>query len=527
MYPAWSWSAAAQRRWRRRGIRCSVGTLYDALADGLSDALGCVIPQAVAPAAVTETHSGIVFFVGDRAYKSKKAVDLGFLDFTTLASRREACHREVELNRRLAPDVYLGVADVLSPIGTVCEHLVVMRRMPDDRRLSALAAGGAALDEEVAIVARMMATFHESMPTLPVAQRAATVTAVQGRWDQLVDALSGQEFDGDDTRAMMERVAELSRRYLAGRAPLFTERIDAGRARDGHGDLLADDIFLLEDGPRILDCLDFDENLRCGDVLADVAFLAMDLEHLGRDDLAQEFLSAYRDQTGDRWPSSLAHHYVAQRALVRSSVSFIRGRQGDPAAASIASSLLGLSLLHLEKGRVRLVVVAGLPGTGKSTVAAGVALELGAVLLRTDELRKTLVQGDNDGRYEPSATEHTYKELLGRARELLERGESVVLDATWRSETHRVEVVSLARVLTADLTIVQCVIPDATADARIEARHRGGTDPSDATTEVAATMRRSWRPWPAAQVVETNEGPETSIAAALRIIRTDEQSERS
>lgn len=474
------------------------------------------------PVAVAETHSGIVFLVGDRAYKSKKAVNLGFLDFTTLASRRIACHREVELNRRLSPDVYLGVADVLSPTGEACEHLVVMRRMPDDRRLSALASGGAALDEEMAVMARIMATFHDSTPTPPGASQSATAEAAQGRWDRLVRGLSEQAL-GDDDRASVQRVAELSRRYLAGRDLLFSERIGLGRARDGHGDLLADDIFLLEDGPRVLDCLDFDERLRCGDVLADVAFLAMDLEHLGRVDLAQRFLSAYREHTGDRWPDSLAHHYIAQRAFVRSNVTFIRDRQGAPSAAAIASSMLGLTLQHLEEGRVRLVVVAGLPGTGKSTVAAGVADDIDAVLLRSDELRKTLANGNSDRRYDPSVTAHTYDDLLGRARDLLGRGESVVLDATWRSANHRAAVVALAEAVTADLTVVECMTSDTIADARIEARLLAGTDPSEATPDVAAAMRRSWQHWPVAQVVNTDALPEASIAAAVGIIRSEEK----
>ena len=141
----------------------------------------------------------------------------------------------------------------------------------------------------------------------------------------------------------------------------------AGRARDGHGDLLADDIFLLDDGPRVLDCLEFDDALRLDDVLADVAFLAMDLERLGRPDLAERFLAAYRAASGDTWPSSLAHHHIAYRAQVRAKVSAIRAEQGVPDSADKAQALLRLALAHLEAGRVRLVLVGGLPGTGKST----------------------------------------------------------------------------------------------------------------------------------------------------------------
>ncbi len=235
-----------------------------------------------------------------------------------------------------------------------------------------------------------------------------------------------------------------ARRYVDGRGRLFAARIDRGWARDGHGDLLADDIFCCDDGPRILDCLEFDERLRVGDVLADAAFLAMDLERLGRPDLGWSFLQLHAELLGDRWPSSLAHHHIAYRAQVRAKVALARARQGVRGGDDEAARLLGIAGRHLRAGRARLVLVGGSPGTGKSTIAERLGVELDAIVVRSDELRKEVAGLPADahapspphaGIYSQRMTEATYEALIGRARELLELGEMVIVDATW-SEQH-------------------------------------------------------------------------------------------
>ena len=200
---------------------------------------------------VAETHSAYVFFVGDRAYKLKKAVDLGFLDFTTREAREAVCHREVELNRRLAPDVYLGVADVQGPDGTLCDHLIVMRRMPVDRRLSALLAVDAPVDDHLRHLARLLAAFHARAGRSAAADLEAGVDATRRRWQDNTEAL----LRIDSLRGVgpgIEVIQGMADRYLDGRAKLFARRIDDGRAVDGHGDLLADDVFCLDDGVLVL-----------------------------------------------------------------------------------------------------------------------------------------------------------------------------------------------------------------------------------------------------------------------------------
>ena len=241
-------------------------------------------------AVVAETHSAVVFFAGDRAYKLKKPVNLGFLDFTSPQARAVACQRETELNRRFAPDVYLGVAEVRDPPSRVCDHLVVMRRMPAARRLSALVTARAPVDGALRQVARALAAWHAAAPRGPQIAAQGGQDALRARWQANI----GQARECCKhllEEAGLEEIERLAGRFTAGRAPLFAERIGAGRVVDGHGDLLADDIFCTDDGVRILDCLEFDDRLRWLDGLDDACFLAMDLERLGRPDLARWFTS--------------------------------------------------------------------------------------------------------------------------------------------------------------------------------------------------------------------------------------------
>ena len=480
---------------------------------------------ASAAAEITETHISVLVSIGDRVYKLKKPVSFGFVDFSDRTSRERACHREVELNRRLAPDVYLGVADVVGVDGAPCDHLVVMRRMPAARRLAALVRAGAPLDDVLNDVARRIAVFHAGAATSPEIAAAGQRDAVQAVWEDsfaLLAPFTGPVLAPDVAR----RVEDLVRRYLAGRAALFGRRVALGAVRDGHGDLQAEDIFCLDDGPRILDCIEFDDQLRYGDVLADVAFLAMDLERLGAPDAAAGFLARYREFAGETYPRSLAHHYIAARAHVRCKVACLRHGQGGDGAADTARSLLDLALRHLEAGRVRLVLVGGLPGTGKSTVAAALADATGWSVLRSDEIRKDIlglghttaaIAPPGEGIYRPDLTDAAYGALLARARTALELGESVVLDASWSAGAHRKAAREVADATTSDLVELCCVAPPEVAERRIGDRLAAGGDPSDATPAVLAAMVERFEPWPAASIVETAGPLDSSVGQALAV----------
>jgi predicted kinase len=318
------------------------------------------------------------------------------------------------------------------------------------------------------------------------------------------------------------RVEHLALRYLAGRDPLFDVRIAEGRVRDGHGDLLADDIFLLDDGPRILDCIEFDDRLRYGDVLNDVAFLAMDLEYQGAPQLAAVLLAHWGELTAETHPASLAHHYIAYRAHVRSKVACLRAQQGDEQAATDAATHLALARRHLEAGRVALVVVGGLPGSGKSTLAEGIGDRFGWTVLRSDEIRKERADlpvdadaaaGFESGIYSSDETARTYAEMLRRARRAMELGESVVLDASWTSAGLREDARRVAAETESDLYELRCDVPRDTAAYRLASRARRFG--SDATPAVATAMAERAAPWPTAYTVDTDRPEADALGDAV------------
>jgi aminoglycoside phosphotransferase family enzyme/predicted kinase len=492
------------------------------------------VPDAadVPYAAVRETHSGVVFLVGDRAYKCKKPVDLGFLDFRSPQSRAACCEREVELNRRLAPDVYLGVANLRDPLGGTDEPLVVMRRMPDARRLSTLLRAGERLDDTVEHLARMMAVFHAGADRSPNIAVEGTRDAIERRWTASFVQVTplASETLGDE---LLAEIVHEVHQFLGGRGDLFAHRVTAGRVVDGHGDLICDDIFCLDDGPRVLDCLEFDDRLRYVDGLDDIAFLAMDLEKLGVPHLAQLLLDRYADFAGDPAPASLQHHYIAYRAFVRVKVNCLRHTQGDNSAAADARAYADITIRHLRAGAVRMILVGGLPGAGKSTLAGLVADRLGAVLLSTDRLRKELSnlapltkspQPYARGLYDHQHTERTYSELLDRAARLLANGESVVLDGSWTNGRLRSRAAITAERVDAQLTQIECWAPPQLRRTRLLARHSGV---SDADPVVAQRMALDADPWPRQARLINTGAPEDTLRQALNLIGTTDLPNRA
>lgn len=511
------------------------------------------------PAAVAETHISTVLFDGDLAVKRYKPVRTGFLDHTTVDGRRRDCEREVALNRRLAPDVYLGVAEVRGPDGEVCDHLVLMRRLDPSRRLATLvrAGGGRA---EVAAVARVMAAFHAGADRSPAIDAVATPEALERRWAADLAELASTG-SGHDRPGALAEVGELAHRALRARRPMLDARVADGHVVDGQGDLLADDIFCLEDGPRILDCLAFAHELRWGDVAADLAFLAMDLEHLGRPDLATSLWSSYGDAAGDHAPAALVDLYVAQRAVVRAKVHALRADQlavDDPARLeeeAAVDEFVALSLDHLRRAEPRVILVGGSPGTGKSTLARGIGEQRGWAVVRSDDVRRELrapagghehgrapdaadpdtiepdiigsdatesdateseaadADGIEQGGYAPDVTRQVYDEVVRRGLVAVGAGASVVLDASWRSAADRHRAADAAAALGARVTSIRCVAPPDVCRQRVARRLAEGVDASEATPTVADWMAAHFEDWPDAIEVDTT-GPKVATLDA-------------
>jgi hypothetical protein len=454
----------------------------------------------------------------------RKPVQFGFVDFRRREARRLDCEREVRLNRRLAPDVYLGVADVVLE-GEPVDHMVVMRRMPEGRRLARLARRRVGLDGCLHQVAGTLAEFHAGADRSPDISAAGSGEAQWAAWQ--ANFAETAPFVGTVLdESTEEEIRRLAERWTSGRHAVLDRRIEEGRVCDGHGDLQAEDIFCLDDGVRILDCIEFSDRLRYGDVCADAAFLAMDLERLGRADAAVRFLADYQDLAGDHFPDVLVHYYCASRAYVRAKVCCLRYEQGDREADVEARQLQELARRHLRDARVRMVLVGGLPGSGKTTVAAGIGAATGWPVLSTDEVRRQTFPteggppgGHLGGRYDPVATQSVYLELLRRAEHSLASGESVVLDASWTGAERRRAARALADRTRSDLVELRCEAAPVVEDRRIARRLSRGTGPSEATPEVRAAMARATDPWPSAATIDTTgTTPEQAVGLALEAL---------
>lgn len=468
-----------------------------------------------------ETHVSWVFFTPDRAYKLLKPVRFAFLDLSDRSDRIAATDREIELNRGFAPDVYLGRADVIEE-GELVERMIVMRRLPASRRLAALVDDDD-LADHLRAVARRIAAIHAAAPVVAPAPMA-TRERVGANWADNFSAIE-QFVPTVVARADFDHVRQMVEDYLGHRDALFGERIEQGYVRAGHGDLIAEDVFCLDDGPRILDCLAFDDDLRVSDVLNDIAFLVMDVHRLAGPEPAALLLGWYQEYSGERHPASLAHHYIAYRAHVRTKVACLRSGQGDPASAAIAREHHALAAHHLERARIRLVLIGGGVGTGKSTLASRVARRYGYVHLATDEIRRDLggiprgehrIVPPGTGLYAPAEVDAVYREQRREAESLLRRGHGVVLDASFTSAAHRAAAARLAADCGAELTEIECVVGADVARARVAERFDDPTNTSDATVGLVDDVAARFDPWPSAVRVDTDAPPDDVADEVIR-----------
>jgi aminoglycoside phosphotransferase family enzyme/predicted kinase len=486
------------------------------------------VTDTVVPAArveVCETHTGLVVLAGDRAYKAKKPVVTDFLDFSTRERRERACLREIELNRRLAADSYLGLAHLVQSAGGPGEPVIEMRRYPDSERLATMVAGGLPTQHHLDAIAQQLSRLHADSPHNEEISAAGRRSAVVDRWEQNLAELGHRARELDAVRAIA-LIGGLFRRYIDGRAALFEERIEQRRIVDGHGDLQAGDIFCTADGPVILDCLEFDDQLRYVDGIDDAAFLAMDLQFRGARELADYFLAGYRQATDDAAPPSLPYFYCAYRAIVRAKVDCIRMEQGDAGARSDAVRHLELAIKNLRAATVRLILVGGAPGTGKSTVSRALAVEVAAEVISSDDVRAELCEAGHlggpagqygAGRYSHEQVELVYREMLTRAGLLLAQGYSVVLDATWRDAGMRQHARELGSENLCPTVEIECMAPLPIAQDRI--RHRRDST-SEVTAEMAAALTKEQVSWPQAHRIDTTAPLGASVDAAVAACRS-------
>jgi aminoglycoside phosphotransferase family enzyme/predicted kinase len=470
----------------------------------------CPVPQGVLH---LETHISHVFLAGDMVYKLKKPVQYNFLDFSTLPLREHACREEVRLNRRMAPHIYLGVVPItraadgsfgLAGRGEVIDYLVQMQRLPADRMLDALYHRGALQRYDIDRLAERLAQFYAGLKPVSLAAetyRTRILTHVHGNLDNLLDAPPPLR------RTLVRRVQGFQLQLLQFHPELFDQRVQAGRIVEGHGDLRAEHI-CFTDPIAIFDCIEFNEEFRQLDVIDELAFLAAECDFIGAAWVGPRLFQRFQELSGDHPPGILIDFYKAYRASVRAKVAALRSAQltgaaRDRAVAEAASHLDLADRYVAPHLRPLVLVVGGLSGTGKSTLARSLAREFGAELLSSDVVRLDLFgaadqqQGVDAGRYHPEARQRIYQEMFRRAAELHHRRVSVVLDATFGTAADVHAVQTLAHDRQALFLAIECRCDPEVARERITKRLQAGTDASEARPEVYDQQRSRWEQWPA------------------------------
>jgi len=474
-------------------------------------------PHGPGTVELLQTHISYIFIAGDRVYKVKKAVDFGFLDFTTLEKRRHYCFEELRLNRRLAPDIYLEVIEigddgggrlVLGKGRKTVECAVVMKKLPQGRMLKKLLAEQSVGPSVMEGVARKLADFHRRAETGGQIDEIGGIETIRRNHEEnfaQTEKYIGTILPGYQYRFLKAYVSD----FMSRHRDLFLKRVADHRIRDCHGDLHLEHI-CLTDGIVIFDCIEFNERFRYEDAAAEVAFLAMDLDFNGYPDHADRLIRAYMRDAGDPEISVLLPFYQCYYAYVRGKVTSFRSddqaidRDEKVHAAGIASRYFDFAYRYAARlEKPTLIIMAGLMGTGKSVLARDLETLLAAETIRTDVLRKEMLalpatqrhrEDYGGGIYGEDVTVKTYERALERAAESLRAGRSVIIDASFGKGERRRKALETAAGLGADFYIVECVCPDTVVRNRLQQRLNDATEPSDGRWEIFAAQKKDFEP---------------------------------
>jgi aminoglycoside phosphotransferase family enzyme/predicted kinase len=483
--------------------------------DGALDDLRALVQALRAPAcyshpvgriSIIETHISFVILTGTFAYKIKKPVDLGFLDFTTLEKRWFFCQEELRLNLRLAPQLYLGVVPICGPreaplVGEgapVIEYAVKMAEFPQDALADRMLARGKLTSSDIDALAAHVADFHARSNRCGESDAYAAPEAVLAGVIQNFTQIRAVAAHAQDL-PLVDHVEKWTLQEHARLRSVFAARKRDGMIRECHGDLHLGNIAFLDGKPCVFDCIEFNPDFRWIDVISEVAFLVMDLRAADRPDLARRFLNAYLEFTGDYAGLRTLRYFLVYRAMVRAKVGLMRARQlglQDPAAAPAQKSFrhyLELARSCAMRGRGFIAITHGFSGSGKTTLSRSLVELTGAIRIRSDVERKRMHVSSNAGCSKPAAaedlysvdmTDSTYRRLLELSMTVLDSGHGVIVDATFLKQQHRDLFRAFAASVHVPFSIVDFAAPEKALRERIAARIREGQDASDADLGV-------------------------------------------
>ena len=493
----------------------------DSYADSETLIQSLARPSGFGPSVeIIETHISWVLLTGERAYKIKKPVVLPFADFGTLARRKMLCEVEIRLNRRLAPDLYLGVVPiggtVDAPVVGVAvgaepaiEYAVEMVQFPPSERLDHVIERGEVTADSICTLAETIATFHGTLPPDVDDQKLggsrSVIDAALENFDELNAMLGGNT-------ALVCGLEQWTQAECARLAPEFDERKRGGAVIEGHGDLHTENIVRLAEGPEgrltPFDALEFNAELRWTDRMAEIGFLVMDLAVRERVDLAFGFLNRWLECTGDYVGLSVFRFYVVYRAMVRVKVAAIGHTQHGERVLDPSNAHLRFAESTATQRSPLLAITHGLSGSGKTTVTDELIGALRIVRVRSDVERKRLhglgasAASDSalgEGLYSTDASSDTYAHLERCAASALAGGLSIVVDATFLRRADRERFAALAKAQGARFAIIDCTAPDDVLRERVASRAARGGDASEATLEVLEHQLRTREPLDAAE----------------------------
>jgi aminoglycoside phosphotransferase family enzyme/predicted kinase len=486
------------------------------------------------PIRLMQTHVSYVTLTGEYAYKVKKAVNFGFLDYSTLAKRQHFCEEELRLNQRAAAPLYLETLPITQQGSTyhlggtdqVVEYVVKMRQFPQSALLSHLFEQGDLTEALLRQLAEAIAQFHLSAETNNYIRAFGTVENIRQSIDE--NYAQTQDFiGGPQTQQQFDETKAYTDTFFATQQDLLQQRIDHDQIRACHGDLHLNNICYWQDQLLLFDCIEFNEPFRFVDVMFDIAYIIMDLTVAGREDLAAIFLSHYVEQTGDWEGLQVLPLYVSRQSYVRAKVtSFLLGdpsvaNEDKQAAAAKAAKYYRLAWSYVQPHPGRLLIMSGLSGSGKSTIAHELSRRLGAIYVRSDAVRKHLAgiplqQRGDDRLYTPEMSQKTYKRLVQLGSLLASQGYTIVLDAKFDREQTRQRAIAAATDHDLPLTIVHCDAPLTTLKQRVQEREG---DIADAT--LAVLEQQHLEPFTAAErpyvtTVDTTQPLLPQLATILR-----------
>lgn len=466
------------------------------------------------PIQLIQTHVSYVLLTGDYAYKLKKPVNFGFLNYSTLELRKHFCEEELRLNQRGARALYLEVLAItgdenqyqLGGTDQPAEYVLKMRAFPQESLLSSMFEQGKVDEALMEELGRVVADYHAQAKTDDYIRKFGEVAQVRQSIDenyQQTDKYIGQA----QTQTQYEETKQYTDDFFQAREQLITSRIENNWIRECHGDLHLRNICLWQDKILLFDCIEFNEPFRFVDVMYDVAFASMDLEARARKDLANAFLNTYVEQTGDWEGLQLLPLYLSRQAYVRAKVnSFLLDDPGVPAqvkeeAKATAAAYYQQAWEYTKPQQGQLILMSGLSGAGKSTVARQLARKLSAIHIRSDAVRKHLAgiplqqKGGNE-LYTAEMTEKTYQRLLSLGVMLASQGFTVILDAKYDRTSLRQEAIAAAKSAQIPLQIIHCTAPHEVLKERLQQRTG---DIADATADLLEAQQADSQPFTASE----------------------------